>query len=62
MNSKNFEISLVNNKNLVYVYYWYVIPNVGDKIAISESKYFIVKERLLPANDSNRIVLFGDLL
>lgn len=62
MNSKNFEISLTNNKNWFHKYDWYIIPNVGDKIAISENKYFIVKERLLPANDSNRVVLFGDLL
>ena len=59
---KKFEINLVSNRQLVLNYSWYEMPIVGDKISIDETKIFIVKERMLPITDSNRIVLFGDIV
>ena len=61
MNSENFEIILMNGKDYLTTYKWYLIPNVGDKLSLSEQKLFIVKERLLPTTDSNRVVLFGEV-
>ena len=61
--NKLFEIKLMNGKKFLTSYNWYIIPNVGDKLSLSESKIFIVKERLLPTtSSSNIIVLFGDVI
>jgi len=62
MNSENFEISLMNGRDYLITYKWYLIPNVGDELSLSEQKIFIVKKRLLPTTDSNHVVLFGNII
>ena len=62
MEKENFRINLMNGKDYLTTYKWYSIPNVGDKISLSEQKIFIVQERLLPTTDSNRVVLFGSVV
>ena len=57
----NFEIHLINGDDFLKSYTWYVIPQVGDTLALGESEIFLVKSRLLPITDSNRVVLFGTL-
>lgn len=59
MESLKFEINLMNGREYLTTYQWYSIPNVGDKLSLSEQDVFIVAERLLPTTDSNRVVLFG---
>lgn len=66
MNSDNFEISLLEGTSVknsyITTYKWYLIPNVDDRLVIKDNKKFIVRERLLPTDDSNRVVLFGDIV
>jgi hypothetical protein len=54
-----FGIILIEDSKQVLVYEWGVIPNVGDKLSLSEKQIFVVKERLLPTSNSNTVVLFG---
>jgi len=62
MNENYYEINLMSNKLFLKSYYSKVLPNVNDKISLSENEVFFVEERLLPSTDSNRIVLFGIIL
>lgn len=59
----NFEIVLMykNTESMIISYSYYIIPNVGDILSLSESKLFTVEQRLLPTTDSNRVVLFGSI-
>ena len=61
---RNFEISLVdsNSKKLLTSYKWYLIPNIGDKLSLSNSDIFLIEERLLPTDESNRVVLIGKII
>lgn len=62
MNEKNFEIILMVKKEYLSQYFWYLIPNVGDMLSLSENKIFLVKDRLLPTSNSTKVVLFGDIV
>lgn len=52
----------MNGKDYFKSYKSFILPNVGDKLSISAKEIFIVKERLLTITDSNRVVLFGELV
>jgi hypothetical protein len=65
--AKKYEINLVQiiksentvvDNNFLLSYDWYEIPQVGDEIHIKENKIALVKRRLLPSTDSNRVILF----
>lgn len=66
MNVDNFEISLLEGTSIknsyITTYKWYLIPSIDDRLVINDKKKFIVRERLLPTDDSNRVVLFGDII
>jgi hypothetical protein len=63
MSVDNFDITLMNEKKeFVTTYRWYIAPSIGDSLFLSETSMFLVKERLLPTTNSNRVVLIGELI
>jgi len=60
---KKYEINLLVGEKFYKSYDWYEIPIVDDVLAIEngDGSVFIVKKRLLPMSDSNRVVLFGTI-
>jgi hypothetical protein len=63
--TQNFEITLLLNiktKTLVTTYSACMVPSIGDKIILDENKLFVVQERLLGNNDSNKIILLGEMI
>lgn len=62
MSKDNYDITLLNyKKEFILSYRWYFVPVIGDSLTLSEDSLFVVKERLLPTTDSNRVVLIGEL-
>ena len=65
----NFNITLVTGKeglisksNYAHIksYSYNIVPNVGDKLSVDDN-VFVVQERMLSTDSSNRVVLFGTL-
>lgn len=58
-----YEVVLVSNEDgTIRTYDSNIEPIAGDYILISESQSFKVDKRLLPFNDSNRIILMGSIV
>ena len=54
-----YEIELISDGKSILMYKSNTLPQVNDMLTLEPNKLFIVKHRLLPTFDSNKIVLYG---
>ena len=56
-----FKIHLIVDSDLYKTYESAIVPSVSDSIYIKENVVFVVENRIFPAIDANKIILFGKI-